>query len=65
VRARIGDIAAVIRALPRIDRRGPVSGRLDLSRIGMFGFSLGGAATAAAMHALPQIRVGADLDGGL
>jgi len=36
---------------------------LDLSRIGMFGHSLGGAAAAAAMARDPRIRVGADLDG--
>jgi dienelactone hydrolase len=65
VRARVRDVGAVLRALPGIDRRSPVSGRLDLTRIGMFGFSLGGATTDEAMHALPQIRAGVDLDGSL
>jgi dienelactone hydrolase len=65
VRARVRDVAAVVRALPEIDRLGPLSGRLDLSRVGMFGFSIGGATTDEAMHALPQIRAGVDLDGSL
>jgi dienelactone hydrolase len=65
VRARIGDIAAVLHALPKLDADGPLRGRLDLSRIGMFGFSLGGATADEAMHALPQIRAGVDLDGSL
>jgi dienelactone hydrolase len=65
VRARIGDIAAVLHALPRLDAHGLLRGRLDLSDIGMFGFSLGGATADEAMHALPQIRAGVDLDGSL
>jgi predicted dienelactone hydrolase len=65
VRARVGDVAAVLHALRRIDVRGPLRGRLDLARVGMFGFSLGGATTDEAMHVLPQIRAGVDLDGTL
>jgi dienelactone hydrolase len=65
VRARVRDIAAVVRALPRIDRGGLLRGRLDLTRIGMFGFSIGGATTDEAMRALPQIRAGVNLDGSL
>jgi dienelactone hydrolase len=63
--ARIGDIAAVLHAMSRIDAQGLLRGRLDLSRIGMFGFSLGGATADEAMRALPQIRAGVDLDGSL
>ncbi|MFF6972492.1 lipase [Streptomyces sp. SID5473] len=37
---------------------------LDLRRIGMIGHSLGGAATAAAMHTDGRIAAGASLDGG-
>jgi predicted dienelactone hydrolase len=40
-----------------------LAGALDLSEVGMFGFSMGGAATAGAMLADPQIKAGADLDG--
>ncbi|MGW4420599.1 alpha/beta hydrolase family protein [Streptosporangium sp. NPDC004631] len=46
------------RALPR-----GLSGGLDLKRIGMFGHSLGGAATASAMFADRRIRAGMGLDG--
>jgi dienelactone hydrolase len=38
---------------------------LALAHIGMFGFSLGGATTAAAMRLDPRIVAGADLDGSL
>jgi dienelactone hydrolase len=65
VHARIGDIAAVLRSLPEINSRGLLRGRLDLSRIGMFGFSLGGATADEAMRAFAQIRAGVDLDGSL
>jgi predicted dienelactone hydrolase len=37
----------------------------DLSHVGMFGHSYGGATTAAAMHADPRIKAGVNLDGGL
>ena len=37
----------------------------DLSRVGMFGHSLGGATTAAAMHRDPRIKAGINLDGRL
>jgi dienelactone hydrolase len=63
VAARIGDVAAVLRALPRIDAQGLLQGRLDLTRIGVFGFSLGGATADEAMHDFTQIRAGVDLDG--
>ena len=65
VRARVRDVAAVVRALPRIDRGGLLRGRLDLTRIGMFGFSIGGATADEAMRAVPQIRAGVNLDGSL
>lgn len=42
---------------------GPTRADLDLSRIGMFGHSLGGATAANAMLTDPRIRAGADLDG--
>jgi dienelactone hydrolase len=65
VARRIGDVAAVVNALPEIDGKGLLRGRLDRGHIGMFGFSLGGAASASAMRALPQIHAGVDLDGSL
>lgn len=40
-----------------------LAGALDLSRIGMFGWSIGGATAAATMHDDPRITAGADMDG--
>jgi predicted dienelactone hydrolase len=40
-------------------------GAFDLSHVGMFGHSYGGATTAAAMHADPRITAGINLDGAL
>lgn len=40
-----------------------LAGALDLSRVGMFGWSLGGAASAQAMHEDPRIKAGVNLDG--
>lgn len=40
-------------------------GALALSRVGMFGHSLGGATTLAAMHADPRIRAGVNADGAI
>jgi predicted dienelactone hydrolase len=38
-------------------------GSLDLSRVGMFGWSLGGAASAQAMHDDPRIKAAINMDG--
>ncbi|MEU1409302.1 Tat pathway signal protein [Streptomyces sp. NPDC005728] len=48
------------RPLPR-----GLAGALDLSRVGMFGHSLGGTATATAMDTDPRITAGIDMDGNL
>ncbi|WP_326829010.1 lipase [Streptosporangium sp. NBC_01810] len=40
-------------------------GVLDLSRIGMFGHSLGGATAAATMHADSRVKAGINLDGAM
>ena len=40
-----------------------IAGALDLSRIGMFGWSIGGATTAATMRDDSRITAGADMDG--
>jgi dienelactone hydrolase len=65
VRSRVRDVAAVLGALHAIDRDGRFRNRLNLTQIGMFGFSIGGATTDEAMHDIPQIRAGVDLDGSL
>ena len=65
LRVRVADVRFVLDRLARLDDHGAFAGRLDLVRVGMFGFSLGGATAAAAMLADPRIRAGADLDGSL
>jgi predicted dienelactone hydrolase len=65
LRVRVADVRFVLDRLVRLDDRGAFGGRLDLARIGMFGFSLGGATAAASMLVDPRIRAGADLDGSL
>jgi predicted dienelactone hydrolase len=40
-----------------------LAGIFDLSRVGMFGWSLGGAASAQAMHDDRRIKAGIDMDG--
>jgi dienelactone hydrolase len=42
-----------------------LAGALDLSKVGMFGHSSGGTATALAMDADPRISAGIDMDGNL
>ncbi|PPK69102.1 hydrolase [Actinokineospora auranticolor] len=44
---------------------GRLAGAFDLSRVGMFGHSLGGATAAATIRADRRLRAGANLDGSL
>jgi predicted dienelactone hydrolase len=60
LRVRQEDIRFVLDALPA-----HLPGSLDLSRVGMFGHSLGGAATAEAMANDARIVAGVDLDGSV
>jgi dienelactone hydrolase len=65
LRTRVADTRFVLDQLARLDARGVFAGRLDLHRVGMFGFSLGGATAAASMLADARLKAGADLDGSL
>jgi len=66
VRARARDASAVLDQLNDLNlQQGPFSGRLDLDRIGIWGFSLGGAAAAQAARIDPRIKAVANLDGWL
>jgi len=61
---RVQDLQFVAAELSGLARGNPVlRGALDLTRVGAFGFSLGGSTAAHAMKTDPQIRAGADLDG--
>ncbi|MFF3437172.1 alpha/beta hydrolase family protein [Streptosporangium sp. NPDC002721] len=76
VAARLADTRFVVDRLTALNRghvvdagRRPVPrglrGALNLSRVGMFGHSLGGATAAATMHADARVKAGVNLDGSL
>ncbi|MQY07473.1 alpha/beta hydrolase family protein [Actinomadura macrotermitis] len=72
---RRADIGFVLDRLARIDRgaaaaatplgRARLAGTMDLSRVGVFGHSFGGAAAAQTVHDDPRVDAGANLDGRL
>jgi hypothetical protein len=73
---RVADTRFVLNELTVLDRGGNpdaehrslpsgITGALDLSHIGMFGWSLGGATAAGAMFADHRIAAGLDMDGSL
>jgi len=47
------------------DRNGPLSGKLDLSRIGAYGHSFGGAAALQLQRTEARVKAAVDLDGSL
>ena len=68
VRRSAMDALAVLDFLSELDRsdpRGRFTHRLDLSRVGIFGFSFGGAVALEAASMTSQFRAVADLDGWL
>jgi dienelactone hydrolase len=60
---RVADVRFVLDSLPRLPRR--LSHSMDLSRIGMYGYSMGGSTAASAMLVDRRISAGVNLDGGL
>ena len=64
LKLQTGDVARIVDALERLDRRGMrFFRRLDFSRIGILGFSFGGAVAAEAAATDPRIRAAVNLDG--
>jgi len=66
VRSRARDAHDVLDVLARLDAHDPsgrFTGRLDLNRIGIFGYSLGGAVAAEATWLDPRFKAAANLDG--
>ena len=60
------DMAFVLDRLERLntsDRSGKFTGRLDLTRVGAFGHSFGGAQAAQFCHDDPRCKAGIDIDG--
>jgi pimeloyl-ACP methyl ester carboxylesterase len=61
-----GDIAFVLDRLARLtksDSSGKFAGRIDMTRVGVFGHSLGGAVAAQFCHEDSRCRAGIDIDG--
>jgi hypothetical protein len=68
LQARVADVRFVLGELARINAGQVVPGwrhRLDLTRVGMVGHSLGGAAAANAIAAGLPIRAGLNMDGSI
>lgn len=66
VNTRALDTVSVLNALEEIDRndeRGLFEGHLDLGRVGIFGYSLGGAVAAQACWLDARFRAGVNMDG--
>ena len=66
VRIRADDAEFVLNTLKTLnenDSRGLFTGKLDLSRVGIFGFSLGGAVAAEASWLDPRFKAGINMDG--
>lgn len=63
-----GDVGFVLDRLAQLhasDADGPFTGRLDLTRVGVFGHSLGGATAAQFCHEDSRCKAGIDVDGAL
>ena len=60
-----GDIGFVLDCMRRLnaDASGEFTGRLDMSRVGLFGHSFGGAAVAQFCHVDARCTAGVDVDG--
>jgi len=66
LRRRVADVSFVLDEMERLTRNDPdglLTDRLDLTRVGVFGYSFGGAVATEACRADPRFRAGADLDG--
>ncbi|WP_283137099.1 alpha/beta hydrolase family protein [Rhizohabitans arisaemae] len=61
VTVRVADVRFVMDQLPKLDKERV----FQLDRIGMFGHSLGGAATSSTMHEDKRIKAGLGLDGAI
>src|SRR5258708_1982912 len=61
-----GDVAFVLDRLERLnisDSSGKFTGRLDMTRVGVFGHSFGGATALQFCHDDPRCKAGIDVDG--
>jgi dienelactone hydrolase len=60
---RVADVRFVLDSLPGLPRR--LSRAMDLSRIGIYGYSMGGSTAASAMLVDRRLDAGVNLDGGM
>jgi len=68
LRVRVGDVEFVVAQLEKYNStksKNLLSGRLDLSRLGIFGYSFGGAVAAQACWQDKRFKAGIDLDGSI
>jgi predicted dienelactone hydrolase len=64
IQDRVADVQFVLGELTRMNDDEPRwAGRLDLARVGVFGFSIGGSTAAELCRTDPRIRAGAGMDG--
>ena len=64
IRARIDDVAFVVRSLPSLRRRATMSGA-DVTKVGVLGHSLGGLTAANVAAATPAIACAVDIAGSV
>jgi dienelactone hydrolase len=64
---RMEDLSFVLNQLPQLNSEGdgPFAGRLDLSRVGVMGHSLGGEVALASLEHDPRLRAAVSLDGAI
>ncbi len=65
---RVADVRFVLDELARFNENDPdrlLTGHLDLTRLGIFGYSFGGAVAAEACRSDPRFKAGIDLDGAI
>ena len=61
--ARLGDLKFVTGELARLNRTGsPLAGRLDLSRVGVFGHSMGASTAMSSLRHLPSLKAAVLVD---
>ncbi len=64
IKDRVPDVQLMLGELTRMNTEEPLwAGRMDLDRVGAFGFSLGGSTAAELCRTDPRIRAGAGMDG--
>ncbi len=62
----VADVVSVLKQLAFLNENDPLlRGRLDLRHCGIFGHSIGGSTAVNALHHVPQLLAGINVDGGI